>query len=230
MLLTVTPRVNSGGLVTMEIEQEVSDVAASANNTLTPTIQQRKISSTVAVQSGETVVLGGLIRENDNNSGSGIPGLREIPVLGWFFSASSDQITRTELVILITPRAVRGAVEAREVTDEFREKMDSLKPNAAPRRGFGPLYHRTDQLRGALDDLTDPSAKVVGVPADADKAVGKGLALSNNSPTPLPVYEHIMRMERVLTPERPSRPPAQAPEPVLNQAPTFRALSPALRN
>ena len=235
VLLSVTPRVNSGGLVTMEIEQEVSNVAASANNTLTPTIQQRKISSTVAVQSGETVVLGGLIRENDNTSGSGIPGLREIPVLGWFFGASNDQITRTELVVLITPRAVRGAVEAREVTDEFREKMDSLKPNSAPRRGFGPLYHRTDQLRGGIEGLSANPTKVVGASSSADKDARHKLASSNRAaplpPAPLPVYEHnSMRMERVLNPARPSRPPAKKSEPVINQAPAPLAFSPAMRN
>jgi len=146
VLLSVTPRVNAGGLVIMEVEQEVSNVAPTAANTLTPTIQQRKINSTVAVQSGETVVLGGLIRENDTASGSGIPGLREVPVLGWFFGASNDELTRSELVVLITPRAVRGAVQAREVTEEFRRKMDSLKPGTTPRRGFGPLHHETDRL------------------------------------------------------------------------------------
>lgn len=151
VLLSVTPRVNAGGLVIMEVEQEVSNVAPNAATPLTPTIQQRRINSTVAVQSGETVVLGGLIRENDNTSGTGVPGLREIPVLGWFFGASSDELTRTELVVLITPRAVRGATEAREVTDEFRRKMDSLKPVDAPPRGFGPLYHKIDKLRGALE-------------------------------------------------------------------------------
>ena len=128
VLLTVTPRVNAGGLVTMEISQEVSDVSPNPTNPLTPTIQQRTISSTVAIQSGETVVLGGLIRESDTSSSSGIPGLHNLPVIGFLFGQDSDDRRRTELVVLITPRAVQGATQAREITEEFRDKMESLKP------------------------------------------------------------------------------------------------------
>ncbi len=130
VLLTVTPRVNAGGLVTMEISQEVSDVDPNPVDPLTPTIQQRKINSTVAIQSGETVVLGGLIKENDSFTSSGIPVLSRIPVLGFLFGQTADDRSRTELVVLITPRAVQGAAEAREITQEFRDKMESLKPKA----------------------------------------------------------------------------------------------------
>ena len=71
-------------------------------------------------------------------------------VVGWFFGATSDELGRSELVVLITPRAVRGAVEARQVTEEFRRKMDSLKPTREVPRGFGPIYHK-------LENLGDPS-------------------------------------------------------------------------
>ena len=133
ILLNVRPRVNANGLVVMEIEQEVSDVAPNSGNSLTPTIQQRKINSTVAVQSGETVVLGGLIRENKSESESGVPGLSQIPVLGFLFGATNDTSRRTELVILITPRAVRDPSVSREITEEFRERMESLKPLFRPK-------------------------------------------------------------------------------------------------
>jgi general secretion pathway protein D len=196
VLLTVTPRVNSGGLVTMEVEQEVSNVAANAENPLAPTIQQRKINSTVAVQSGETVVLGGLIREDDNRTASGIPGLRDLPVVGWFFGASRDELVRSELVVLITPRAVRGAVQAREVTEEFRYKMDSLKPIEEPPRGFGPWYHKLDRLPGYAPT---PSAQ-------------PGESPPRPPPTTTSSTEHGMRMERTLGPGRPSRPSAREPE------------------
>jgi general secretion pathway protein D len=130
VLLTVTPRVNAGGLVTLEISQEVSDVVPNPTDPLTPTIQQRKINSTVAVQSGETVVLGGLIRENENESTSGIPGLYKLPIVGLLFGQESDERRRTELVVLITPRAVQGAEDAHKITEEFRNKMESLKPTS----------------------------------------------------------------------------------------------------
>ena len=128
VLLTVVPRVNSGGLVIMDIDQEVSDVAPGTGDNLTPVIQQRRISSTVAVQSGETVVLGGLIRENRTDARSGIPGLYQIPILGHLFGATTKDRRRTELVVLITPRALYDSEGARKVTEEFRRKMRSLKP------------------------------------------------------------------------------------------------------
>ena len=127
VLLNVTPRVNPGGLVVLELEQEVSDVAPGSAGSLTPTIQQRKIASTVAVQSGETVVLGGLIRENENESQSGVPWVSKIPLIGLLFRSEVKSTRRTELVVLITPRAVQDAAAARRITDEFRSKMKNLK-------------------------------------------------------------------------------------------------------
>lgn len=157
VLLTVTPRVNSGGLVIMEVEQEVSNVAPGDANTLTPTIQQRKIASTVAVQSAETVVLGGLIKENKSEVASGIPGLYQLPVVGKLFGTETDQASRTELVVLITPRAVRGVEDARDVTDEFRRKMESLKP----------LTSQPGQVEAGAVSQTAP----VGPPASIDAKV-----------------------------------------------------------
>lgn len=127
VLLTVKPRVSAGGLVVMEIKQEVSDVAPGSAGSLTPTIQQRKINSSVAVQSGETIVLGGLIRENQNQTQSGVPGLAEIPLLGPLFGTTVDSTRRTELVVLITPRAVQDPAVARSITEEFRRKLGILK-------------------------------------------------------------------------------------------------------
>ena len=148
VLLDVTPRVNAGGLVTMEISQEVSDIAPTPIPTLTPTIQQRRINSTVAIQSGETVVLGGLIRENDSLTQTGVPGLNKLPIFGFLFGVTEDDRKRTELVVLITPRVVQGAMEARTITNEFRGKMNSLKPSTTP---------LIKELKLELDELS-PSA------------------------------------------------------------------------
>jgi general secretion pathway protein D len=133
VLLTVTPRVNAGGLVTMEVEQEVSNVAAGTGNSLTPTIQQRKITSTVAVKSGDTVVLGGLIRENTSLTQSGLPVLHKLPLIGPLFGATGQEQRRTELVVLITPRAVQDRESAQRITEEFKSKMHSLQPLAKPK-------------------------------------------------------------------------------------------------
>jgi general secretion pathway protein D len=136
VILDIIPRVNSSGLVVLDIVQEVSDVSptvVTANTTTTtqattPTISQRRIASTVAINSGDTVALGGLIRESTNRSVSGIPLLSEIPVMGNLFKTTSDAAQRTELLVLLTPRVVRDRQDAREVTDQLRQRLRGLAP------------------------------------------------------------------------------------------------------
>jgi general secretion pathway protein D len=130
VILTVTPRVNAGGLVTLEIQQEVSNVVQSETQTQseqsTPTISQRLVSSTVAVQSGETVALGGLITDNRNRTRSGLPILSSIPVIGVLFSTRSRVNTRTELLVLLTPSVIDSPARARAVTEELRRRLSSI--------------------------------------------------------------------------------------------------------
>ncbi len=129
VILEVTPRVNASGLVVLDVFQEVSDVIATTTSDIdSPTIQQRSISSTVAVQSGDTVALGGLIRDRDEDSVTGVPLLSSIPVLGNLFKTTQTQTRRTELLVLITPRVVRDRREALEVTDELRRRLRTLEP------------------------------------------------------------------------------------------------------
>lgn len=129
VILKVTPRVNKGGMVLLDISQEVSDVTTTTTSTIdSPTISQRKIESTVAVQDGETIALGGLIRNNSNTAKSGIPGLQDVPLLGYLFSSTTDNTTRTELIVLVTPHVVDSIQKARQVTDELRDKMPAIEP------------------------------------------------------------------------------------------------------
>jgi general secretion pathway protein D len=133
VILSVTPRVNASGLVVMELQQEVSNVARNAQQNTTseettPTIAQRQISSTVAVQSGETIVLGGLIQDNRENSRSGLPFLSRLPIIGALFSNRDHTKSRTELLVLLTPRVIRGVAEARAITDEMRLRLQSVAP------------------------------------------------------------------------------------------------------
>lgn len=124
VVLRVTPRVNASGLVILEIEQEVSDVIETTSSTLnSPTIQQRRIKSSVAVQSGDTVALGGLIRTKNTETKSGIPLLSQIPILGALFGSTNNVVERTELLVLIRPRVVRNQKEARDVTEELRKRI-----------------------------------------------------------------------------------------------------------
>ncbi|MBK9426720.1 MAG: type II secretion system protein GspD [Gammaproteobacteria bacterium] len=119
VMLDVLPSVNAGGLVTMDINQDVTDVgpldAATGQRIL-----QRAIASRVAVRSGETVVLGGLIRDNTSRGKTGIPWLQDIPWLGNLFRTTSRTNNRTELVVLITPRALQNDEQLRAVSDEMR--------------------------------------------------------------------------------------------------------------
>lgn len=129
VILNVTPRVNAGGLVMMEIEQQVSlPVKTVTSGVDAPTIRQRQITSSVAIQSGETVTLGGLITDSKTRTSSGIPGLSRIPIFGALFGTRTRDADRTELLVLITPRVVSTMEEAREVTSELRRRLRALVP------------------------------------------------------------------------------------------------------
>jgi general secretion pathway protein D len=131
VILKVTPRINSGGLVTCDVEQEVSSVSSdSLTGVLTPTISVRKIKSTVSVQSGQTVALGGLISETRNDNSSGLPVMSRIPVIGALFGTQENGLQRTELIVFITPRVIGSSEEARDVTLELRSRLQSLRKQA----------------------------------------------------------------------------------------------------
>ncbi|HEX7113477.1 MAG TPA: type II secretion system protein GspD, partial [Mizugakiibacter sp.] len=91
-------------------------------------ISQRAISTQVAVQSGETVLLGGLIQQNEGVNDSGLPWVSRVPVVGRLFGTTDRTRNRTELLVLITPRVITNSVEARQVTDEYQRKFESLAP------------------------------------------------------------------------------------------------------
>ncbi len=124
-LLTVTPSINAGGQVILEISQEVSlpgtEPAVGGGGNVS--IAQRTINSSVIVQSGQTVVLGGLILENTNDSVSGIPGLMSIPWLGKLFSSTSQDVFRTELIVTVRPRVIENQRAMQQVTEELRRRM-----------------------------------------------------------------------------------------------------------
>lgn len=128
VLLTVTPRVNASGLVTMEINQEISNASQTTTSSIdSPTIQKRTAQSTVTIQSGETLVMAGLIKEEKSRSSEGLPGLSAIPLVGGLFGAQTTSDNRTELIILITPRVLHTVKQAVEVTGEYRQRMSGLE-------------------------------------------------------------------------------------------------------
>ncbi|HEY4078744.1 MAG TPA: type II secretion system secretin GspD [Rhizomicrobium sp.] len=129
VILKVTPRVNDSGLVLLDIAQEVSDVASTdTSNIDSPTIQQRRIASTVAVQDGQTIVLGGLIKDNRSNTKAGLPFLRDIPGIGELFGSRDKTHDRTELMVLLTPRVVRSSTDVRALTEELQRRLPAVTP------------------------------------------------------------------------------------------------------
>ncbi|RLW57078.1 MAG: type II secretion system protein GspD [gamma proteobacterium symbiont of Stewartia floridana] len=124
-LLQITPRINEGGMVTLEVSQEVSTPgsAPAIGGGGNVAISQRTIESTVVVHDGQTVVLGGLIRENTSSGQAGIPGLMHIPLLGSLFSSTTKDVSRTELIITLTPKVVRNPQEAFDISQELRDKI-----------------------------------------------------------------------------------------------------------
>ncbi len=133
VLLTVTPRINAGGRVTLEINQEVSSVTG--NQATNPDISTRKAQTVVNVASGETLALAGLIAKETGFGTSGVPLLSKIPLIGGLFGTQSYTNNRTELVLLITPVVISNNDEARAVTDELRKKLpllESIIPREKP--------------------------------------------------------------------------------------------------
>ena len=124
VIMLVTPRVNSGGLVTLDISQEVSNVSSqTTGNINSPTFDQRLIRTRVAVQDSQTVGMAGLIRDADTQGNAGIPVLKDIPVLGSLVSSQTSNRVRTELLVLITPHVVKDQRDARALTEDLRNKL-----------------------------------------------------------------------------------------------------------
>ncbi len=130
VILKVTPAVNKSGTVTMDVSQEVSNVADGGDVTSTlvsPTFAERKIQSIIAIHDNETIALGGLISDSKTRGSSGIPILSSIPVVGALFGTDTDNRVRTELMVLITPHVVADMEAARAVTEELRQALPSVQ-------------------------------------------------------------------------------------------------------
>jgi general secretion pathway protein D len=129
VILKVTPRVNDSGTVTLDISQEVSDVAETTTSGInSPTIQQRRLSSTVATRSGQMVALGGLIRDRMTRTRSGLPILSQLPIIGAAFGRTVDTGNKTELIILLTPTVVRAPEDAQGIADQLIDSLDAARP------------------------------------------------------------------------------------------------------
>lgn len=132
VMLSVTPSVNAGGLITLDISQQVTDVGDLDTATGQRAFLTRQIQTRVAVRSGEPIVLGGLIRENDTSGRNGVPLLSSIPVVGALFGNTTNNNNRTELLVLMTPRALEDDDALRSASAEMRQRMRSMSLQSAP--------------------------------------------------------------------------------------------------
>jgi len=136
VVVEVTPHVNASGFVTIDIAQSVSDVSTTTSSTIdSPTFNERRLRTSAGVESGNTILLGGLIREDSTRQNNGLPLFSDIPVVGGLFGTRNFAADRTELIVLLTPRVVRNQAEATDLTNEIQRKFQAmllLEPGIMP--------------------------------------------------------------------------------------------------
>jgi general secretion pathway protein D len=130
--LSVTPKINADRYVSLEIDQEISQINSSIVSPVSNAVPlfRRQAKTTVVVKDKQTLVIGGMIRESQGGDRSGVPFLYKIPIIGWLFGANAKSTSKTELLILITPRVVASDKEARIITEEYRKQIRELKTAA----------------------------------------------------------------------------------------------------
>jgi general secretion pathway protein D len=161
VITDVTPRVNSGGQVTMDISQQVSNVDTTATQTAgisSPTFFQRSVQSRVVVHDGQTVGLAGLIQDSASAGNQGLPWLKDIPILGFFAGTQNNARTRTELLVLLTPRVIRDQRDARQATEELRDGLSNAALVPQILQGLRPTGSNDpgSQVRRKFRQLVEP--------------------------------------------------------------------------
>jgi len=145
VILRVKPRISNGNRVVLDITQEVSDVVSTTTSGIdSPTIRQRQVQTTVMIDSGSTLALGGIIQERDNDTNTKVPGIGDVPILGALFRNKPKKSLRTELLILIRPTIVNDSADARSATNYWRQRLSG--PNKLLKTGLGQPKHRLPDL------------------------------------------------------------------------------------
>ncbi|APX84502.1 type II secretion system protein GspD [Methylorubrum extorquens] len=129
VILSVTPRVNKNGLVVLDINQEVSDVVKTTTSEInSPTIRQRRVATSVAVNDGHSLAIGGMVQEKAQITNESVPLLGDLPIVGPAFRNRIDGRVRTELIVFIRPKVIRGTVEADRIAEDFRQQFRAMMP------------------------------------------------------------------------------------------------------
>jgi general secretion pathway protein D len=145
VILAMTPRINASGRILLDLEQEVSTVVPTTSSGIdSPTIRQRRIRTSVVVNNGEALALGGLIQNNQTLGRTQIPIVGDIPLIGNAFKSKDNQLNKTELIIVITPHLMRNLSEARMVTDDYRRELETFSaPPLRPTTNIPRAVQRT---------------------------------------------------------------------------------------
>ena len=143
VLVQVTPHINAGGLVTLEVDAEVSTPGTPAVAGDAPPINTRSVQTLLAVPSGQTMVMGGLITEDKENASNGLPLISRVPILGGLFGNQDLKNNRTELILFITPQVLESETDTQRVIDDLRRKMEQIEdvfppPKPAPAAPAAP--------------------------------------------------------------------------------------------
>jgi general secretion pathway protein D len=145
IILSVKPQINAKGLVTLDIAQEVSNVDSTTSTVSgSPTFTVRSAKTSLTTADNQTVVLGGLIREDKSRTQAGIPGLRKMPILGPLFGSDAIHKERTELLVLITPHIVTNMEEGARITQDMKEKVGLDEAQPTHRQGSTPEGKRQE--------------------------------------------------------------------------------------
>jgi general secretion pathway protein D len=130
VLLSVTPHINERGLVTMDINQEVSEqseyISIGVEDETYPSFYKRSVNTTLTVKHAQTIVIGGLIKETKSEGSAGAPWLSKIPIIRYLFGKEKKSVSKTELIILITPYVIVSLEDVDAVTEEFKRKVGSI--------------------------------------------------------------------------------------------------------
>ncbi len=206
IVLTVTPRIGERGTVALDVKQEVNDIGAAQPPTNSPIIIKREAETSVVLLNNQTLVLGGLIRDRRDKVESGIPILHKIPVIGPLFGTNRDTVTKTELLILITPRVIGTALDAAKITETMRK----FNPE------FDRSFDKGIQLPPTSPGLTPPGSRPLGPPTIAPPPGSSSPAAPPPvSPSPIPTptpsgQPSSMQQDQRGAAPAPSTPPAAA--------------------
>lgn len=165
IVLTVTPRITANGTVTMDVSQTANDLQGFTDFNA-PIVNQRQANTTVSVRDGETIILGGIIRNTVNTTTNKIPLLGDIPILGNLFKSTSNTKAKTELLVFLTPRIVRSPEDAQKLREQQTQQMSpsSRRELGNANTNPGPLSNGNNNAAPTTPSSPVPNPDPAAVP------------------------------------------------------------------